>query len=41
MKDQIIVAKIILILTDKTNVLKQGILEVAEFSLDEIVFIYF
>lgn len=41
MKDQIIVAKIILILTDKTNVLKQDILEVAEFSLDEIVFIYF
>lgn len=41
MKDQLIVAKIILILTDKTNVLKQGILEVTGFSLDEIVFIYF
>lgn len=40
MKDQIIVVKIIL-LTDKTIVLKQSILEVAEFSLDEIVFIYF
>lgn len=40
MKDQIIVVKIIL-LTDKTIVLKQSILEVSEFSLDEIVFIYF
>lgn len=41
MKDQWIVAKIILILTDKTNVLKRGILEVTDLSLDEIVFISF
>lgn len=41
MKNQLMVTKIILILTDKTDVLKQGILEVTEFSLDEIVFIYF
>lgn len=40
MKDQIILAKIILP-TDKTIVLKQGILEVAECSLEQIVFIYF
>lgn len=41
MKNLLMVAKIVLILTDKTNVLKQGILEVTEFSLDEIIFISF
>lgn len=41
MKNLLMVTKIVLILTDKANVLKQGILEVTEFSLDEIIFISF
>lgn len=41
MKNLLMIAKTVLILTDKTNYLKQDILEVTEFSLDEIIFISF